>query len=227
MVEVAAGDRATGSAGTVGAMGVAADERAALSELFLETGPEAPTLCEGWAARDLAAHLVLREHRVDGALGIVVPAFAPRTQRVQDRYAARPWRELVDLVRRGPAWYWPTSIGPLDELTNAAEFLVHHEDLRRARPGWEPRPADPARDAAAWRSVRASARLNLRGAPVGVTLRTTDGRSAGVKTGPDPVTIVGDPLELLLFVFGRDAARVTFDGDPAAISRLQSAERGL
>ena len=208
-------------------MGVAADEREALSALFEEVGPEAPTLCEGWAARDLAAHLVLREHRVDGALGILVPGLASYTQRVQNAYAARPWPDLVELVRRGPAWYWPTSIGPLDELTNGAEFLVHHEDLRRGRPGWDTRPADAVRDDAAWRSASTSARLSLRKAPVGVTLRTTDGRSAQAKRGPDPVTIVGDPVELLLFVFGRDAVRVTFEGDPAAITRLQSASRGI
>ncbi|HVW45405.1 MAG TPA: TIGR03085 family metal-binding protein, partial [Amycolatopsis sp.] len=187
----------------------------------------APTLCEGWAARDLAAHLVLREHRVDAALGILLPAFAPHTRRVQDAYAARPWRDLVELVRRGPAWYWPTSIGPLDELTNAAEFLVHHEDLRRGSQGWEPRPADAVRDAAAWRSASTTARLSLRKAPVGVTLRTADGRSARVRNGPGPVTVVGDPVELLLFVFGRDAVRVSFEGDPAAISRLHSAARGI
>ncbi|HJQ47548.1 MAG TPA: TIGR03085 family metal-binding protein [Amycolatopsis sp.] len=208
-------------------MGVAADERAALCELFHEVGPEAPTLCEGWAARDLAAHLVLREHRVDAALGILLAPFASHMRRVQDGYAARPWPDLVEQVRRGPAWYWPTSIGPVDELTNTAEFLVHHEDLRRGDPGWEPRPADAVRDDAAWRSVRGAARLNLRTARVGVTLRTTDGRGAQVKSGPDPVTVVGHPLELLLFVFGRDAVHLTFDGDPAAISSLRSANRAL
>jgi hypothetical protein len=37
-------------------------EREQLCDLFLELGPEAPTLCEGWATLDLAAHLVMREH---------------------------------------------------------------------------------------------------------------------------------------------------------------------
>jgi len=36
-------------------------ERAQLSDLFDELGPEAPTLLAPWTTRDLAAHLVLRE----------------------------------------------------------------------------------------------------------------------------------------------------------------------
>ncbi|QRP46518.1 TIGR03085 family metal-binding protein [Amycolatopsis sp. FDAARGOS 1241] len=208
-------------------MGLAADERQALSTLFEEVGPEAPTLCEGWTARDLAAHLVVREHRLDAAPGIVVPALAGYTKRVQDRYAAKPWPALVAQVRRGPAPWWPTAIGPLNELTNGAEFLVHHEDIRRAQPDWQPRAADPARDEAAWRLVRQSAKLNLRKAPVGVVLKHTDGRTAQVKSGTPAVTITGDPVDLLLFAFGRDAVHVSFDGHPSAVDRLKAMSRGL
>ncbi|MEV6873599.1 TIGR03085 family metal-binding protein [Amycolatopsis sp. NPDC051128] len=208
-------------------MGVAADERQALSALLEDLGPDAPTLCEGWTTRDLAAHLVVREHRPDAAPGILVPALAGYTQRVQDRYAGRPWASLVEQVRRGPSKFWPTAIGPLDELTNTAEFLVHHEDVRRAQPDWEPRPADATRDAAAWRSVKQAAKLNLRKSPVGVSLRTRDGREAAVRTGPDPVTIAGEPVDLLLFVFGRDAVHLGFEGDATAVTKLQSVNRGL
>ncbi|HET6703569.1 TIGR03085 family metal-binding protein [Amycolatopsis sp.] len=208
-------------------MGVAADDRRALTALFEELGPDAATLCEGWKTRDLAAHLVVREHRADAAPGILVPALAGYTRKVQDSYAAKPWGSLVELVRKGPSKFWPTAIGPLDELTNTAEFLVHHEDVRRAQDGWEPRPADPIRDAAAWRSAKQAAKLNLRKSPVGVTLRTKDGREAAVKTGPDPVTVVGEPVDLLLFVFGRDAVDLGFEGDAAAVTKLRSVNRGL
>lgn len=208
-------------------MGVAGDERRALSELFEDLGPDAPTLCTGWKTRDLAAHLLVRERRMDAAPGILVPALAPYTQRVQDSYAARPWTEVVELVRAGPAWYWPTAIGPLDELTNGPEFLVHHEDVRRAQPGWKPRPADPVRDATAWKSAKQASKLNLRKSPVGVILKTPEGREARVKDGPDTVTVVGDPMELLLFVFGRDAVQVTFEGDAYAVDRLRKHDRGL
>ena len=39
-------------------MTYAQDERAALAALLDETGPDGPTLCEGWQTRDMAAHLV-------------------------------------------------------------------------------------------------------------------------------------------------------------------------
>jgi uncharacterized protein (TIGR03085 family) len=208
-------------------MGLAAAERRALSALFDEVGPDAPTLCEGWLTRDLAAHLLVREHRPDAALGIMVPAVAAHTQRVQDKYAAQPWSDLVARVRSGPAWYWPTTIGALDELANGAEFLVHHEDVRRGQPDWEPRAADPARDAAAWKVVRSASKMSLRKSPVGVVLRTTDGRQAQVKAGAEAVTVIGDPVELLLFAFGRSAVRATFEGDPAAVDKLTGLRRGI
>jgi uncharacterized protein (TIGR03085 family) len=208
-------------------MGIAKDERLALSALFDELGPDQPTLCEGWQTRDLAAHLVVREHRLDAAPGIMIPAFAGHTQRVQDGYAKRPWGELVEMVRTGPPRFWPASIGPLDELTNTAEFLVHHEDVRRAQPDWEPRPADPTRDAATWKAATQGGRLNFRKSPVGVILRMPDGREARVKTGPAPVAVVGAPMDLLLYAFGRDAVNVTFDGPESAVKSLQTAARGL
>jgi len=208
-------------------MGIAKDERLALSALFDELGPDAPTLCEGWQTRDLAAHLVVREHRLDAAPGIMIPALAGHTQRVQDGYAKRPWSELVETVRTGPPWFWPAAIGPLDELTNAAEFLVHHEDVRRAQPDWKPRPADPTRDAATWKAATQGGRLNFRKSPVGVILRMPDGREATVKKGPDPVAVVGAPMDLLLYAFGRDAVNVTFEGPEAAVKSLQSTTRGV
>ena len=38
-------------------------ERLLLADLLEAEGPEAPTLCEGWSTRDLAAHLIVRERR--------------------------------------------------------------------------------------------------------------------------------------------------------------------
>lgn len=208
-------------------MGVAAEERQALCALFDQVGPDAPTLCEGWRTRDLAAHLVVREHRPDAAGGILIPALESYNAKVQDQYAQRPWAELVTKVRNGPAWFWPTRLPGVDEAANAAEFLVHHEDVRRGQDGWEPRPADTARDAAAWRSAKMMGKLGLRKSPVGVTLRTPGGRRAEVKTGPDAVTLVGDPMELMLFVFGREAVRVEFEGDATAIDQLKALRRGI
>ncbi len=41
------------------------------------------------------------------------------------------------------------------------------------------------------------------------------------------MTIVGEPSELVLHAFGRDAARVTVEGLPADVEALAGASRGM
>src|SRR5262245_57745902 len=149
-------------AGSIAGMGVAKDERRALCDLFDELGPDQPTLCGGWQTRDLAAHLVLRERRPDAAARILFAPLAGYTRRVQDSLAAKPWAELVDLVRSGPPVCWPTAIDAVDEAINTAEFFVHHEDARRGQPGWAPRLPDAKRDKAIWATLRRTGRMLLR-----------------------------------------------------------------
>ena len=43
-------------------MSIAQDERAGLAADLSRLGPDAPTLCKGWTARDLLTHLLLREN---------------------------------------------------------------------------------------------------------------------------------------------------------------------
>ena len=64
-------------------MTLARDERLALCALLEQTGPAAPTLCDGWTTLDLAAHLVLRERRPDAGAGIMIGPLAGYTRRVQ------------------------------------------------------------------------------------------------------------------------------------------------
>lgn len=208
-------------------MGVARDERAQLSDLFTAVGPDAPTLCGDWKTRDLAAHLVVRERRPDAAGGILVKALEGYLQKVQDGYAAKPWPELVDLVRSGPPLLSVYRPAFLDELINTTEYYVHHEDVRRAVPGWEPRPADNERDRALWVALKRSGRMFFRNSPVGVNARTPSGRHVGLKRGPNTVTLVGEPGELLLFAFGRDECRVEFEGEQSSISVVSGLNRGL
>ena len=59
-------------------MSIAGDERAALAAALRAAGPGAPTLCEGWTTRDLAAHLWLREHDPRVVLGLVLPDLRSR-----------------------------------------------------------------------------------------------------------------------------------------------------
>ncbi|KAA2258616.1 TIGR03085 family protein [Solihabitans fulvus] len=208
-------------------MSVAREERRLLCDLFAELGPDAPTRCEGWQTRDLAAHLALRERRPDAAIGIAVSSFAGRTRRVQESFAARPWAELVDLVRSGPPRWSPYAITAVDGLVNAAEFFIHHEDVRRAREDWQPRPPESARDEVLWRNVTRAGRLTYRRSPVGVALRRPDGTEATVRRGPNTATVVGEPGELLLHAFGRDRAVVEFDGEQSSIAVVQGLDRGM
>ena len=133
-------------------------------------GPEAPTLCEGWNTRDLAAHLVIREYRLDAAPGIVIPFFAGRTDKVQNDVAQHTdWDELVDKVASGPPVYSPLKL--LDPLANVAEMFIHHEDVRRAQPGWEPRVLEPALASMLRRTLPLMGRLTLAKVPGRVELR--------------------------------------------------------
>lgn len=208
-------------------MGVAVDERQALCDLFGQLGPDAPTLCGGWLSRDLAAHLVLRDRRPDAAAGILIKPLAGHTERVQREFAAKPWDELVRLVRTGPPSLSPFSIPALNETVNGTEYFVHHEDLRRGEPGWSPRPADATRDAALWTALGRIARLNFRRSPVGVVLRRPNGAEVTAKRGPTTVAVIGEPGELLLYAFGRNEVQVTFEGDQHAIGVVQGLDRSL
>lgn len=208
-------------------MGIAIDERRALSDLFDELGPDVPTLCDGWTAKDLAAHLVLRDRRPDAAAGIAIRAAAGYAERVQRSIAARPWAELVRQVRTGPPAWSPFRLPRLADLVNGAEYFVHHEDLRRGQPDWQPRPPDTQRDEAVWRAARMTGRLALRRSPVGVLLRRPDGAEIAAHRGPDTVAVIGEPGELLLWLFGRAAVRVTFEGDQRSIAIVQGLDRAF
>jgi uncharacterized protein (TIGR03085 family) len=209
-------------------------ERLALCALLGEKGPDAPTLCEGWTTRDLAAHLVLREHRPDAAAGIVVGPLAAYTARVQHRIAQQhDYADLVAAIRRGPPRLSVFALPGVDERANAVEYFVHHEDVRRGSPGWEPRPLDPGTEDLLWRRL-GMARFVLRGAPCGVTLEREGAAgspaSAAItaKRGAPAVTVTGTPGELTVWVAGRQrAAQVRIDGDEGCVTRLSQARWGL
>jgi uncharacterized protein (TIGR03085 family) len=206
-----------------------------LCALFDETGPDAPTLCEGWTTGDLAAHLVLRERRPDAAAGVAGGPLAGYTARVQHRLRQRiPFPELVRMIRSGPPHLSVMALPGMDERINAVEFFVHHEDVRRAADGWEPRALGSGESDMLWGRLR-MARFMLRKAPVGVELARDDVGPAtdnpdGVpyritaRNATPAVTVVGSPAELTLWVMGRRAAaRVRMDGIQAAVTKLAEA----
>jgi len=205
------------------------DERQRLAELMLETGPDAPTLCEGWTTKDLAAHIVVREGRPDAAVGIVVPLMSGWTDRVQNATASISYPELVRKVRTGPPTLSFFAIPGMDGLGNLIEFVVHHEDVRRGQPDWSEREIPTELADELWGRLRRMARLFYRRVPVGVTLVRTDGRGGQVVARKaDPmVTLRGSALELMLRSYGRRAVHVEVTGDPDAIEQFEGADLGI
>ncbi|MFT2014762.1 TIGR03085 family metal-binding protein [Streptomyces sp. 796.1] len=203
-------------------------ERLLLADLLEAAGPAAPTLCKGWLTRDLAAHVVVRERRSDAAAGILVKPLAARLARVQDEFAAKPYEELIQLIRTGPPRFSPFALKQVDEATNVLEFYVHAEDVRRAQPGWTPRTLDPVFSDVLWRRVERTARALARKSPVGLVARIPDGRTAVAHKGTPVVTLTGEPGEVLLYLYGRQqVADVSADGDPAAVAKAAEAPLGL
>jgi uncharacterized protein (TIGR03085 family) len=201
-------------------------ERLRLADLLETAGPGEPTLCAGWTTRDLAAHLVVRERRPDAMAGVLIPPLAGHGEHVRKELAAQPYGRTVDQLRTPP--WWSHISNPLtDELANTVEFFVHHEDVRRARPGWQPRTLDDGHQRALWRAVKLTGRLSLRRSGLSATVR-----SAGFgefTVGDDPeVAVSGPPGELSLFLAGRQrAARVDVEGPGEATERLRNAKLGF
>jgi len=185
-------------------------ERAALADLLADLGPDRPTCCAGWTTADLAVHLVVRDRRPDAAPGAVLGGpFARWTAHVSDRWRrGTPWPELLDQLRSGPPAFLPTAWDPVDRLVNGAEMTIHHEDVRRAQPGWEPRQLPRAAQDVLWGQVPVLARTRPRGG--GLVVRRSDtGATRTVRSGTPATTVTGEPLEVLLWASGRDAvARV-------------------
>lgn len=206
-------------------MPLARDHRLALCATALQTGPDAPTLCPPWPVSGLVAHLVVRETRPDAALLGLLPATAAHGDRVRaDLAASVPFEALVERLAAGPPAWAPARLGPVADVADLLEFVIHHEDIRRAQPGWAAAPADAKTDRAVWAQVRRAARLFTRRAPVGVVLVASGHGRAAVKgppareTGLGSVVLTGSPVELALHLSGRTAvADVRVEGDPDSV----------
>lgn len=203
-------------------------ERAALCDLLLEVGPDAPTLCDGWTTRDLAAHLAVRERRPDGAIGIVASPLHRYSERVRLAEAQRGWPELVRRVRNGPPRWSPTRVDAIDRLANTTEFFVHHEDVRRAQPVWQPRDLEPELISDLTSAVRRMAKLMTRKAPCGLVLEPSTSNAIVAHAGEPKVTLRGGIGEIVLFLFGRQAhAQVELDGPDDLIEAVRAAPFGV
>ena len=199
-------------------------ERSELADLLLRVGPDAPTLCAGWTARDLAAHLVIRERRPDASVAIVIPPLAGHGEHVRKQKAAQPYERVVAEVRN-PPWWSPVSNRVTDARLNGLEFFIHHEDVRRGAPGWAPRVLDAGQQKAIWAAVRFTARLGLRRLHLPVLLRAPGFGEVRVGGDVPQATLTGEPGELALFVSGRQrAAKVDIDAAPETAEALRTAK---
>lgn len=203
----------------------ARSERHGLADLLDEVGPDASTLCEGWRAADLAAHLIVRESSLLPAAGILLPPLAERAQGAMDRLVSQtPYATLVDRVRNGPPRLSPFRSDRADRAINTVEFFVHHEDLRRARPDWQPRTLSPQLEDELWHRVRLMGRVLFRRVATGVMLAHPDGLLARVRSGEPTAIVSGPPAELLLYGSGRrEVARVELSGPDPALEALRHA----
>lgn len=204
-------------------------ERAELCDLFDGLGPDAPTLLEPWTTRDLAAHLVLREHDPVAGPGLVLPGpWSRLAERRRRALAARNFAQLVATIRSGP----PPGLFRVRwvrRVPNLNEFFVHHEDVRRAD-GRGPRTPEPALDEALWRNVGQGAGFlarRLRGAGLELHWSAT-ARTVRARRGVPTAHITGTPGELLLHLFGRrGAAQVEVGGPDAAVEAVRRARFGM
>jgi uncharacterized protein (TIGR03085 family) len=206
-----------------------ARERAELCDLFVAKGPDAPTLCEGWATLDLAAHLVMREHDPRSGLAILGgDRFSSLETKLMDRARARGYEALVERLRAGPPLV-PWRMPGLRELLNLSEWFVHHEDVRRAGAGAaEPRDR-PDLDAALWTMLRRGSRMMLRKVKgTGVALAAPGfGEVPAQRDGPS-VRLVGGPQELMLYLNGRrSVAAVEVTGPDEGRAALEAADLGV
>jgi uncharacterized protein (TIGR03085 family) len=204
-------------------------ERLALCDLFDQVGPDQPTLCEGWTTQDLAAHLYVRENDPIAQPGIMIAGLADTTARRMEQAKAKyGFTGLVDKVRNGPPRLSIYGF-PGGHNLNTTEYLVHHEDVRRAVPDFTVRELPAEQQQGLWRQVKLAAKSMTRKAPTGLVLRLPDGSESVAKkpTSDGSVTITGEPVELVLFCFGRQrVAQVDLSGKPEAVAALQAASFG-
>jgi uncharacterized protein (TIGR03085 family) len=205
--------------------GWATHEREALVGVLTELGPDAPTLCDGWQTKDLAAHVYVRERRPDAAAGVLPlgPLSAYTNRVMASALRTLGYDELVRRIRVVPPYL---RVAGLDNAINTVEYFVHTEDVRRAN-GRGPRDLPPALESALWKRLSRQARLSFRRVDARVRLVPNDGEPVEFGSG-DLVEVHGPASELTLLAFNRkDAARVDLTGSSTAVDKLRAARLGL
>jgi uncharacterized protein (TIGR03085 family) len=210
---------------------LAGHERQTLCDLFEDLGPDAPTLNEGWATADLAAHLYVRDHRPDALPGLVVGLAHGWTARLEARAKrSMDYGATVRRVRQGPPPWSPFAVPGVADRTGLHEWFVHHEDVRRAN-GSGPRDDGPDQqrlDDGVWGIIPAWGPLLARRVKAEVVLVSDDGRRRRIRRKGPKVEVHGRPTELLLELFGRRSVAVTEAiGDEAGVAAWNEGRLGF
>jgi uncharacterized protein (TIGR03085 family) len=203
-------------------------ERDELCDLFLELGPDEPTLCKGWSTLDLAAHLALREHDPRSGLWILGGGrFAKLEARLTEKAKAKGLEPLVARLRKGPPLV-PWRVPGLRTAMNLNEWFVHHEDVRRAN-GQPPRTDVDELEAALWTQLKRAGRIMARSLKgTGLTVESPGRSAVALRKGTPSVTLTGGVQELVLYLNGRrEPAQVQLAGDDTAITTLAQASLGI
>jgi uncharacterized protein (TIGR03085 family) len=200
--------------------------RAALCDSLVEVGPHAPTLCDGWSAIDLAAHLVVREQDSWTAPVILCGRLNGIVERLTARQRDRGFDRVVRELRDGPPWLFRST--PLTQRLNTVEDWIHHQDVRRAN-GLARQPTSPDLDDVLWRGLDAAGKVAaMRLDDVGLDAVGPDGRRTTIKRGDVAAELHGPPGELLLYVTGRTAvADVELLGSADAVARVEGSKLRL
>ncbi|QGU02239.1 hypothetical protein CKALI_06885 [Corynebacterium kalinowskii] len=200
---------------TLGRMSFSIAERARLVQSLLSVGPDAPTLCEGWTAHHLAAHLLIRERKLLATAGMFVPPLSGITDRAMASQLGRPFEDVVQEWGRGPRGAWKL----IDKKVNVAEHFVHHEDVRRPQ-GMEARGFSTPEIAELYAALRtASAAFGQSSAVVELWPHGQLPIYAGDRHAAERVQIHGDVGELLLYTFGRPVLKLDFVGNEELVRR--------
>lgn len=185
------------------------DEQFALCCDALEAvEPDAPTLCAGWSAHDLALHLWVLKHDPLAWPGLGVPALERLTTRGRMAAVRSRW-SYDELVARLRADSGAIAAMPLDRFEGhrhaLGEYYVHTQDVVRAN-GLPHESPSAELEEALWRRVTVAASiLHVRRTP-GLVLVRPDGAQAKVTLGRARHFVHGQPSELMCWAYGRRAA---------------------
>lgn len=205
-------------------------ERQRLVTTFERVGADAPTLCEGWSAEDLLRHLVIREIYPHVGLFAKVPVGLADPAREQvEELNGQDYDTLLSTFRDGRQKLSPLQVAPVDRAMNTLEYVIHHEDLRRAQNPVLGRVLTGEEQREIFTHLKGMAQMLFAASPVRIVLHAPgigDITALATKRHKNTVTITGAPVELALFAFGRDSvADVSFAGDASDIEKVTASKR--